>query len=84
MGFERKSQTTGENKKKSEAFLNLTVTDTNGNEHKVNCFIPLNSEDGAVPRSLIKAAKDNPDFEIKLTGTVGFPKEDNGEDNLFG
>lgn len=83
MTIERKSTQTASSKK-SEAFLNLHITDKNGNKHSIKAFIPMDSSDGDVARSIITKAKNDPDTVFEIEGTVGFAKLDEGKSDLFG
>lgn len=85
MAFERKenSQTNGNNTKKAQAYVNLEVIDKAGNPHKVKAYIPLHEDDGQVSRSLIAAARENPDFTIDMKAEVRLAKEDDGSSDLF-
>lgn len=65
--------------KKADAFLNLKLVDAEGNVHTLPKGLPLFA-DSRVQRSLINAAKANPDREFTLTGSVWFPSEDAAED----
>ncbi len=82
MAVQKKSaaaKTTNSDMKKADAFLNLKLVDAEGNVHTLPKGLPLFS-DSRVLRSLINAAKANPDKEFTLTGTVWFPSEDAQED----
>ena len=82
MAVQKKSaatKTTNSDMKKADAFLNLKLVDAEGNVHTLPKGLPLFA-DSRVLRSLINAAKANPDKEFTLTGTVWFPSEDAQED----
>lgn len=57
------SNTNTNGKKKADGWLNITITDANGNDHRLRVGVPLNV-DNQLDRSLINAAKANPDIEI--------------------
>ena len=65
--------------KKADAFLNLKLVDAEGNVHTLPKGLPLFA-DSRIQRSLINAAKANPEREFTLTGTVWFPSEEAQED----
>lgn len=81
MAVQKKSAATKQasEMKKADAFLNLKLVDAEGNVHTLPKGLPL-FEDSRILRSLINAAKANPDREFTLTGTVWFPSEDAAED----
>lgn len=82
MAYERTQENSQQssNKPKAEGFLNLQLKDANGELHKVKAFIPLNTSDGQVNRSLINAAKNDPDRTYDIVGTVVLVAADSGED----
>ncbi len=81
MAIQKKSATTAKatDLKKADAFLNLKLVDSEGNVHNLPKGLPL-FEDNRLMRSIINAAKANPDREFTLTASVWFPSEDAAED----
>lgn len=66
------------------AWLNLIVVDADGNEHRVQKGLALDPA-RKLDRSLINAAKANPEAEFKLKGMVYVPdEEEHQKDFNFG
>ena len=68
--------------KKADAFLNLKLVAADGQEYNLPTGLALHI-DKLVSRSIINAAKANPDRVFTLTGTVYVPAEEGKEDIAF-
>jgi hypothetical protein len=67
----------------AEAFLNLTITDSNGVVHKINGGIPLRM-DNQLHRSLIEATRKDPEMLFNsLQGSVHIVVKDDGTEYTF-
>lgn len=86
MAIAQNNQTTtsqtanGKDKKKADGYLNLKLTDKNGNVHSIQAYIPLNSED-AVHRALLNNCEDGA-REFTITGYVNKAKDQSIEIEL--
>lgn len=84
MAFEKKTptrQTTGNQKPKAAAFLNLQVRDAEGNLHSLRAGVPLHV-DNQLENSLINAANTyGAEFTVECVGMIKVitPEEDKPE-----
>lgn len=71
MAFKKKndSASSSNDNDKAQAFLNVSLTDKKGEVHRLRVGIPLR-ENNLLERSLINAARENPNLELKLTGSI--------------
>lgn len=72
MAFKKKNTsgaTNNNDSDKAQAFLNVSLTDKHGEVHRLRVGIPLR-DNNLLERSLINAARENPNIELKLTGSI--------------
>lgn len=69
MAYEKQPTNNNNRQPKADAFLNVVVTDTYGNEHRLRRGIPLELSN-LLERSIINKALADPNYEIKISGSV--------------
>lgn len=69
MAYERTAPANNNRQPKADAFLNITVKDAHGNEHRLRRGIPLENAN-LLERSIINKALADPNCEIRISGSV--------------
>lgn len=69
MAYIKQSATNTNRQAKADAFINVTITDSNGELHRIRRGIPLDLSN-RIERSIINKAKADSEFKITLEGTV--------------
>jgi hypothetical protein len=64
-----KTDSTNNRQSKADAFINVTFTDTEGNEYRLRKGIPLELTD-RVERSIINKCKADANFTLNLVGRI--------------
>ena len=70
---------TNKNQEKALGYLNLSITDKSGNEHKIPCYIPINEGKSEVLEAMLQAqqeAEENGEAKaFPIVGTIHIAQE---------
>ena len=67
---------------RADGFLNIAVVDKNGETHRLQVGIPLNVQ-RKLDRSILNAAKENPDMELSVKASVWIaPSEEEEQQDI--